>query len=415
LPAPPTIAMVDSGIQANRADFRNGASVLTQVSMVNTGTPNAAGDGYGHGTFVAGIADGSAKGYAGTLPGAPLVSIDVLDDQGMGLTSDVIAACDWIVRHKAQYNIRVANFSLESSAAASVFWDPLDAAVERLWFDGITVVAASGNYGVDGQPSGVFYAPGNDPFVITVGADDIGNTIGAHNDVAAPWSAYGYTYDGFAKPEISAPGRYMIGPVPANSTLATTRPDSVVAPGYMQLSGTSFAAPIVSGAAAYLLALHPNWSPDQVKGALMLSAKAEPAAAPMSVGVGLVDLDAAGNVGTPRNPSPPNPNLALDKFVHSVAGSPISVFDTAAWQAAALKNPNWDAPTWNAAAWGSAAWGSAAWGSAAWGSAAWGSAAWGSAAWGSSTLAQSLASSNAAWGSAAWGSAATAGVVAEAP
>jgi serine protease AprX len=415
LPSPPAIAIVDSGIQANRADFKNGASVLTQVSMVNTGTPNAAGDGYGHGTLVAGIAAGSAHGYAGTSPSAPLVSIDVLDDQGMGLTSDVIAACDWIVQHKAQYNIRVANFSLESSAAASVFWDPLDAAVERLWFDGVTVVAASGNYGVDGQPSGVFYAPGNDPFVITVGADDIGGTIAAHNDVAAPWSAYGYTYDGFAKPEISAPGRYMIGPVPANSTLATTRPDSVVAPGYMQLSGTSFAAPIVSGTAAYLLALHPRWSPDQVKGAIMLSAQAEPSAAPMSVGVGLVDLDAAGDIGTPGHPNAPNPNLALDKFVHSVAGSPIPVFDTAAWQAAALRDPNWDAPTWNAAAWGSAAWGSAAWGSAAWGSAAWGSAAWGSAAWGSSTLAQSLASSNAAWGSAAWGSAATAGVVAEAP
>jgi len=415
LPTPPAIAVVDSGIQAKRTDFKNGANVLTQVGMVNTGTPNTAGDGYGHGTFVAGIADGGAKGYAGTLPGAPLVSIDVLDDQGMGLTSDVIAACDWIVKHKAQYNIRVANFSLESSAAASVFWDPLDAAVERLWFDGVTVVAASGNYGVDGKPSGVFYAPANDPFVITVGADDIGNTIGAHDDVAAPWSAYGYTYDGFAKPEISAPGRYLIGPVPANSTLATTRPDSVVAPGYIQLSGTSFAAPILSGAAAYLLALHPNWSPDQVKGALMLSAKAVPSAAPISVGVGLVDLDAAGKFGTPKNSSPPNPNLALDKFVHSVAGSPIPVFDTAAWQAAALKNPNWDAPTWNAAAWGSAAWGSAAWGSAAWGSAAWGSAAWGSAAWGSSALAQALASSKAAWGSAAWGSAATAGVVAEAP
>ena len=62
----------------------------------------------------------------------------------MGLTSDVIAACDWIVQHKAQYNIEVANFSLQSSAPASVFWDPLDQAVEKLWFDGVTVVAAVG-------------------------------------------------------------------------------------------------------------------------------------------------------------------------------------------------------------------------------------------------------------------------------
>jgi serine protease AprX len=400
LPIPPTIAVVDSGIQANRADFGNGADVLAQVTMVNTGTQNSAGDGYGHGTFVAGLADGGADGVAGTSPTAPLVSIDVLDDQGIGLTSDVIAACDWIVQNKAKYNIKVANFSLQSSAAASVFWDPLDRAVEKLWFDNVTVVTASGNYGVAGRPSGVLYAPANDPFVITVGADDIGNTVGSGNDTAAPFTAWGYTYDGFAKPEISAPGRYLIGPVPDGSTLATTRPDDVVSPGYMELSGTSFASPIVAGAAAYLLALNPKWKPDEVKGALMLGAKAEPNAIPLSVGVGLVDLATAGQVNKPRNA-----NLALDKFVHPDKG-----FDTAAWQKEALKNPNWDGPTWNAAAWGSAAWGSAAWGSAAWGSAAWGSAAWGSAAWGSSALAQQLASSDAAWGSAAWGSAATADV-----
>ena len=409
LPATPSIAVVDSGVQANRPDFANGASVLTQVTMVNTGTPNSPADGYGHGTFVAGIADGSAQGYAGTSPTAPIVSIDVLDDRGMGLTSDVIAACDWIVQHKGQYDIKVANFSVQSSAPASVFWDPLDKAVEKLWFDGITVVAASGNYGTGSQPSGVHYAPANDPFVITVGADDIAGTSGPGNDTAAPWSAWGYTYDGFAKPEVAAPGRYMVGPVPGSSTLATSRPDAVVAPGYEELSGTSFAAPVVSGEAAYLLALNPRWTPDQVKGAIMLSARPEPNTTAGSVGVGLVDVASAGEVNRP-----PNPNAALDKFVNPVPGAgSIPVFDTAAWQAEALKNPNWDAPTWNAAAWGSAAWGSAAWGSAAWGSAAWGSAAWGSAAWGSSTLAQQLASGNTAWGSAAWGSAATADVAPE--
>jgi serine protease AprX len=391
LPTPPAIAVVDSGIQANRPDFGNGARVLTQVSMVNTGTTNSPGDGYGHGTFVAGIADGSAQGYAGTLPSAPLVSIDVLDDQGMGLTSDVIAACDWIIQNKAKYDIKVANFSVRSTAPASVFWDPLDQAVEKLWFDGVTVVAASGNYGTGDQPSGVQFAPANDPFVITVGADDIGGTKGSGDDTAAPWSAWGYSYDGFAKPEISAPGRYMVAPVPDNSTLATTRPDDMVGPGYEELSGTSFAAPVVSGVAAYLLALNPKWKPDDVKGAIMVSAKAEPSATPGSVGVGLVDVAGSGQVN-----KAPNPNQALDKFVHLVPGTgPIPVFDTAAWQAAALNNPNWDGPTWNQAAWGTAA--------------------WGTGAWGSSTLAQQLASSDAAWGTAAWGTAATPDVAPDVP
>jgi serine protease AprX len=260
------------------------------------------------------------------------------------------------------------------------------------------VVAASGNYGISNtQASGVKYSPGNDPFVITVGADDLGGTNGTGNDTAAPWSAWGYTYDGFAKPEISAPGRYMVGPVPNGSTLATTRPDSMVAPGYEQLSGTSFAAPVVSGLAAYLLALNPKWKPDEVKGAIMLSARPEPNATPGSVGVGLVDLATAGQVS-----KPPNPNQALDKFVKPgpPGSGPIPVFDTAAWQAAALKNPDWDGPTWNQAAWGSAAWGSAA---------------WGSAAWGSSTLAQSLVFANAVWGSAAWGAATSADVAPDEP
>lgn len=396
----PAIAIVDSGIDANRADFSNGARVVGQTTIVTNGTVNSPGDGYGHGTFVAGIAAGSASGYAGAAPTAPLVSIDVMNDQGMALTSDVIAACDWIIAHKAQYNIGVANFSLHSTAPASLFWDPLDKAVEKLWFDGVVVVAASGNYGVNGAPTTVAYAPGNDPFVITVGADDIGGNVSTNNDVAAPWSTYGYTFDGFAKPEIAAPGRYMIGPVPATSTLPVSRPTDVTAPGYIQLSGTSFAAPVVSGAAAYILAAHPSWTPDQVKGALMLSAKNEPSATPMSVGVGLADAKAAAALT-----SAPNANAGIDQFVTADPnGGSLPVFDSAAWQAAATANPAWNTAAWGSAAWGSAAWGSAAWGSAAWGSAAWGSAAWGSAAWGSSSLAQSLAS--AAWGSAAWGSAA---------
>ena len=241
--------------------------------------------------------------------------------------------------------------------------------------------------------------------MITVGADDLRGTVSTNNDVAALWSAWGYTYDGFAKPDVAAPGRYMIGPVPDKSTLATTRADAVVAPGYMELSGTSVAAPVVSGAAAEVLALHPNWTPDQVKGAIMLSATPLPSATPRSLGVGLVDVSAATQVT-----SPPNPNLALDQFVGpDPNGRSIPVFNAAAWQSAALADPAWDAAAWDAAAWGSAAWGSAAWGSAAWGSAAWGSAAWGSASWGSSTLAQQLASSD-AWRSAAWGSVATADV-----
>ena len=124
-------------------------------------------------------------------------------------------------------------------------------------------------------------------------------------------SAYGYTADGFAKPDLAAPGRYMIGPVPASSTLPMTRPDHVTAPGYMQLSGTSFAAPVVAAAAATLMAQHPSWTPDQVKGALMVTSTPEPKAPKGSLGVGEINIAAARG----RVKNPPNPNAGLNKYL----------------------------------------------------------------------------------------------------
>ena len=292
-PAPPTIAIIDSGIDAARADF--GGRVLANVNLFSGTTPNSAGDGRGHGTFVASIAAGQADGYTGMAPSAPLVSLDVIDNAGGGYVSDLLAACDWLLANKTRYNIRVANFSILAASATTIRFDPLDRAVEKLWLSGIVVVTAAGNYGSTAGPSGVPFAPANDPFVITVGAADINATLATKDDFTAPWSAWGYTPDGFLKPDISAPGRYMVGAVPTTASFTTEHPERVVAPGYMQISGTSFAAPVVAGAAAQLLAVHPTWTPDQVKGALMLRAKAMPAAVPKSAGVG--ELNVAASVG----------------------------------------------------------------------------------------------------------------------
>jgi serine protease AprX len=398
----PTIAIVDSGIDAARSDF--GGRVLGRVNLTTLGPNNADGDGYGHGTFVAGVAAGSAAGHAGMAPSANLLDIDVMADSGESTVADVVAAADWILQHKAEYNIKVANFSLHATNAASVFYDPIDKAVEKLWLNGVVVVAAAGNYRTTDGPSGVGFAPGNDPFVITVGAADIMNTLDTSDDVAAPWSAYGYTHDGFAKPELSAPGRYIIGPVPDGATLATERADHVVEPGYMQLSGTSFSAPAVAGTAALLLAKNPTWTPDQVKGALMVSAQATPAAAAGSLGVGELDNAAALAVT-----NAPNPNAALEQFLTTdTAGT--TVFDSGAWKSAATSSAAWSDAAWSDAAWSDAAWSSAAWSDAAWSDAAWSDAAWGSAAWSDAAWSDAAWSdaawSDAAWSDAAWGSSA---------
>jgi hypothetical protein len=141
----------------------------------------------------------------------------------------------------------------------------------------------------------------------------------------------------------------------------------------MELSGTSFAAPVVAGAAANILAQHPLFTPDMVKGALMLTA------------TGLVKGVQGGGVGVIQakpamdQNNPPNPNLALDQFVKSSSlsgGSGNSYsFDSASWNSAAQSNASWNSASWNSASSNSASWNSASWNSASWNSVSWNSAA----------------------------------------
>jgi serine protease AprX len=381
----PSIAVVDSGIQSNRADF--GSRVIASVNLSTIPGNTAGGDQRGHGTFVAGVAADGLPGITGADPAANLVDVKIMNSEGIGLTSDIINACQWILKNAATDNIKVVNFSLHSTITAPFYVDPLDRAVEALWFNGITVVVAAGNYGSADGPSGVLYSPGDDPFVITVGAADIDSSPNPNKASVAPWSAWGYTVDGFAKPELSAPGRYMIGPVPADSTLVSERPDNVTSPGYIQLSGTSFAAPVVAGAAATALAEHPDWTPDQVKGALMLTAKGLTKVGGAG-GVGVIQADQAVHAN-----NPPNPNLALEGFLKTSSSNGVTTvsFDSASWNSAVQSNASWNSASWNSASWNSASWNSASWNSVSWNSASWNSASWNSASWNSVS-----------WNSASW-------------
>jgi serine protease AprX len=381
---PPTIAIVDSGVDNSSGIF--GSRLLRQVDL---GGGSASGDDRGHGTFVASMAAGDGA-YSGVAPRAKLVSLDVFNSEGGGKTSDVIRAADWILENKGAYNIKVANFSLHASLKTTFMYDPLDKAVEKLWLAGVVVVCAAGNYAVDSQPSGVLYAPGNDPFVITVGAADVRGSTNPANHRNAPWSAYGFTPDGFSKPELGAPGRYMIGQVSPNATLKQAFPSKVLAENRMKLSGTSFAAPLVAGMAANLLAKNPGWTPDQVKGALMVSAKdVSDAASPNSLGVGEANLQDAFTVD-----SPPNPNLALNQYLtRDSAGR--NVFDTERWRDTAESNASWSSASWSSASWSSASWSSASWSSASWSSASWSSASWSSASWSSASWSSSSYQDNA--------------------
>jgi serine protease AprX len=371
----PTIAFVDSGIQASRSDF--GDRVLADVDL-STLPGNSPGDGLGHGTMVAGVAAGSAPGRAGAAPTAGIVSLDVMDDHGMARTSDVIAATQWILRNRKQYDIRVVNFSLHSASPSSFRWDPLDKAVEKLWLSGVVVVAASGNQGQGGRPTPMAYAPGNDPFAITVGALDLHGTANPERADVPAWSAWGYTLDGFAKPELSAPGRAIVGPVPAGSTLAAERPGQLLSTSdgtYITLSGTSLSAPIVAGIAADLLALRPTLTPDQVKGALMHEARSLRRVRTLAAGVGEAYAPAAATLAFP-----PNPNLALDRFLIKDPAGDGMIFDDVSWLDAAKASPTWDAVSW-LDGWADVSWSDVSWSDVSWSDVSWADVSWSDVSW----------------------------------
>jgi serine protease AprX len=260
--------------------------------------------------------------------------------------------------------------------------------VRRLWLTGTVVVASAGNDG----PRRILDAPASEPFVITVGATDVAGTVTTRDDTNAPWSSHGYTGDGFAKPELAAPGRYMPGPIASTSQLDDLFPSRRLGHGYMWMSGTSFAAPVVSGAAAQLLALNPSLTPDQVKGALMATAHGLPLATPGSVGVGQVDVAAAAALRRP-----PNPNAALTQFVRRDSRVPGGrVFDLERWVATAESDPEWFSASWSDASWSDVSWSDASWSDVSWSDVSWSDASWSDVSWSDASWA------DASWADASW-------------
>ena len=360
-PQAPAIAVFDTGIDASKAgDF--GSRVIARANF-SSKEPSATGDPSGHGTMVAGVAAGNNSVYPGVARNAKLVDVRVASSQGEALTSDIVAAVDWVLANKSTYNIRVANFSLVGTSATSFRFDPLNKAVEKLWLSGIVVVAAVGNNGSPSGPVGIG-APANDPFVISAGALDISGTTSVTDDRRAAWSAYGSTADGFMKPDVSTPGRWIVAPIPVGSVIYNWKTNRVVAPGYMWMSGTSFAAPMVAGAAAQILAKNPGFSPDQVKGALMKTARYIAASDP-GAGVGEIDIPAAASVS-----SPPNPNANLYSFVSNGA------FDPEAWANYVRSNANWTQSNWTSSNWVGSNWVSSNWVSSNWVSSNWVASNW---------------------------------------
>ena len=291
------VAVIDSGI-ADHADFHTatGSRVVHSENFVAGQTSTV--DAYGHGTHVSGIIGGNGAasatgtGYAsqivGMAPNVNLINLRVLDGNGAGTDSQVIAAIQRAIALKTQYNIRIINLSLGRPVFESYTLDPLDQAVEQAWAAGIVVVVAAGNDGRDNSQGTHGFAtigsPGNDPAVITVGATRTMGTPTRNDDAIASYSSKGPTLlDHIVKPDVVAPGNRIGSLLVKNSTLDVEFPALQIAPTgtcattscpseYFRLSGTSMATPVVSGAVALMLQNNPALTPDTVKARIMKTA-----------------------------------------------------------------------------------------------------------------------------------------------
>ncbi len=401
-----TVAVVDTGITNNNKDFKDGkkSRVLFDVAVNPLATDFD--DGFGHGTHVAGIigGDGDAlkqEKYIGIAPDANFVDVKLADDDGNATLADVIAGLEFVYNDKNTYNIRVVNLSLTSSVAQSYTVDPLDAAVEFLWFNGIVVVVAAGNLGDDDDA--VSYAPANDPFVIVTGAFDDMGTPDKADDALASWSSRGITQDGFSKPDVVAPGRRIISDIDTDSYQAQNNPDRVVDKKYFRMSGTSMSAPVVSGMVALVLEEHPEFTPGQVKYVLQDSFRyvdgfkaplADEAVffngTPGNTDVGLIPsslLFRPAVVVPPGliayvlgadDPVAEAQRVGLDLEAAGIAGATLDTVDWGAIKWGAIK---WDAIKWGAIKWGAIKWGAIKWGAIKWGAIKWDAITWDAIKW----------------------------------
>ncbi|WP_168211431.1 S8 family peptidase [Actinosynnema sp. ALI-1.44] len=262
------VAVLDTGVDETHPDLAG-----REIAQRNFSDSPDNADRVGHGTHVAStIAGTGAKSggkYKGVAHGADVLDGKVLDDEGYGYDSTIIAGMQWAVEQGA----KIVNLSLGGTDTPAV--DPLEEAVNSLSAKyGTLFVIAAGNSGDDETIA----SPGSADAALTVGAVD-------RDDTLAPFSSRGpRTGDQAIKPDITAPG---VGIVAAKSTHSGATP---VEDGYLAASGTSMATPHVAGSAALTAQVHPEWTGEQIKAALTASAKPNPGLNAFHQGSGRVDV-----------------------------------------------------------------------------------------------------------------------------
>ena len=332
------IAVLDTGV-AEHADldpnivqysFLNGAYPVPDIlnGEVTALNDDPREDLFGHGTHVAGILTGSGAesddDFKGSATSATVLSLQVLDRNGGGSMSDVMAALDWLLVYGNYFDIRVVNLSLGKGISESNTTDPLVLAVEDLWDAGFVAVVAAGNEGNAGSMT--ITSPGNSRKVITVGSlTDNGTGADFTDDYVSSFSSTGPTIgDLVLKPDLVAPGNRIVATITSDAKLANKLPgrvknckESLCTSIYLEMSGTSMATPMTSAAVALMLDKDPTLSPATVKARLMRSARKIDSDA-STAGAGVLDVEAAlGDTGVMTQEAL-SPLMVLDESTSGV-------------------------------------------------------------------------------------------------
>jgi serine protease AprX len=350
-----TVALMDTGI-AEHPDLAG--SVVARVDFVGDGATLQ--DPSGHGTFVAGLIAAHGRTFKGVAPDAKLVSLRVLDQNGNGTMHAVLAAFDWLLQNRATMRIKVLNLSFGAPQKSSYLRSLLAGVVESAWFAGITVVAAAGN---DGPKTGTVAMPGADPFVVTVGSFADQGTVATNDDRESVFSSRGPTRDGFAKPDVLAPGEHIVSlRVPGTALDRDGAKDLPIGP-YARLTGTSASTAMVAGAAADVLEAHRSYTATQVKGALIASGR-------HIVGTRTPGLDV--NDALTVRPARVNEGLVPSAVLLRLLAESGNVFGPGiTWDGISWEGISWEAVSWEGVAWESVSWEGVTWDGVTWDSVTW--------------------------------------------
>ncbi|MEA2621403.1 MAG: serine protease AprX [Chloroflexota bacterium] len=365
-------------------------------------------DTFGHGTHMSGIIAGSdpAHGFYGVAPGARIVSVKVADAFGTTDLSQILAAIDWVVKHRHDHSgeldldIRVLNLSFGTNGVQDYTIDPLAYAVEQAWKKGIFVAVAGGN---EGYGTEKLNNPAYDPFVMAVGASNPNATADPADDLVAEFSSRG---DAQRHPDLVAPGTSIVSLRDPGSYIDRTNPAAVVGPDGLLFrgSGTSQATAVVSGAAALVIQQRPGIKPDELKKLLTSTSNSLPGADPQAQGAGQLDLADALGAPTPSSKEAKQgwPKAKGTGSLESARGGLHlghggvklkgaknifgDTFNSAAWSSKSDADSSWDdgsflGRSWTGRSWTSTSWTGIAWKGRSWTGSSWAGRSWTSAAW----------------------------------